>query len=60
MGPLGSIGSDLRGCCVEGVYTLFMLCHSLQLVDYERCAPYSFVISDWVPIVKNWCGGDYL
>ena len=22
-------GGDLRGCCVDGVYTLFMLCHSL-------------------------------
>ena len=20
---------------------------------------HSFIISDWVPIVKNWCGGDY-
>ena len=36
MGPLGSIGGDLRGCGVESVYTLFMLCHSLQLTDYER------------------------
>ena len=35
MGSLGSIGGDLRGCCVEGVYTLFMLCHSLPLIDYE-------------------------
>ena len=39
MGPLGSMGGDLRGCGVEGVYTLFMLCHSLQLIDYERVCP---------------------
>ena len=26
----------MRVCCVEGAYTLFMLCHSLQLIDYER------------------------
>ena len=39
MGPLGSIGGDLRGCCVDGVHTLFMLCHSLQVIDYERVCP---------------------
>ena len=33
------MGGDLRGCCVEGVYTLFMLCHSLQLIDYKRVCP---------------------
>ena len=33
------MGGDLRGCCVEGVYTLFMLCHSLQFIDYERVCP---------------------
>ena len=39
MGPLGSIGGDLSGCCVDGVYTLFMLRHSLQLIDNERVCP---------------------
>ena len=36
LGVWRGMGGDLRGCCVDGVYTLFMLCHSLQLIDYER------------------------
>ena len=39
MGPLGSIGGDLSGYCVEGVYNLFMICQFLQVIDYERVCP---------------------
>ena len=46
----------MAGLCTRCVHAVDRCGHN-TCVTQRVCAP--FIISNWVPIVKNWCGGDY-